>query len=191
MNCLEGSVFENICMALTAFGTVGATIVALYFNYNKNKLNRSEYDIRIGIIGHYKYDSQPDTYGTFYGIKIVNLSFNKNITLNKLPYYKYSRKKPIPFDIDNLLAEYLPKNILLPGEEYTFPIKDTYMREFLNKSKSNKFTFYFVDRSKNKYCIEITKESLDKINTKYNEYMQDYEQFPNDTLIKVEKDLIK
>ena len=149
MNCFEGSVFENICMAFTALGTVGATIVALYFSYRENRVN---YKITENII----IDKSTNECNVGYGIDIVNKSLNKNIMLKQSIFVELPKKKYLPLSVNpNLPKDYITPEVLAPGYNFTFFVSKEQINNILEHVKTRKVTIFFSDNLNKKYKKKI------------------------------------
>lgn len=171
MNCFEGSVFENICMAFTALGTVGATIVALYFSYRENRV---------------KYLVQSDKKAKkiwltrkidfAYVIKIHNISLNRNIMLTENFSVKCSKKEEdSSFKLERigLQEKYLLPHDIVPGETFIFLIRINQIEQILKKVNKEKITIYFFDKLNNKYKIKIKRRDLvEFVETDWNKVLE-------------------
>lgn len=166
VNIINSEIFVNICGFFSALGTMGAVIVSLYVLFKQNKIDAKMTSATIDMVPF--ECTRKNLHISGYSVTICNLSSSQNIYLKQGLYLRTNvtdekNNKLLLFIILPEIIKIFPfKNIIGPGEEYTFFLSEKQIKTALSRTKSKNLKFYFVDKFNRKYNIAIKRTELEK-----------------------------
>lgn len=163
---ISSNFFANICQLFSAIGTVGAVILSLLILIIQKKVKVFITTSTLEMFSPTEIRSGFNISG--YSATICNKSSEKNIYLKQGLYIKMSK----PDEKGNSIMMLLPiielrslfphKDILGPGEDYTFFISEKHIRSIIKNNCHSTIKCYFMDKFNRKYNFKIKKKDLEK-----------------------------
>ena len=163
---ISSNLFANICQFFSAIGTVGAVVVSLLIVIIQKKVKVFITTSTLEMFSPGNIGSGFDVSG--YSATICNGSNEKNIYLKQGLYVKMPKKDKnknsvmMLLPIIELRSLFPHKDILGPGEDYTFFISEKHIRSIIKNNNKTYIECYFMDKFNRKYKFKIKRKDLEK-----------------------------